>query len=56
MPNIVYVHAEGQTHPWTWALIHGGFILAQCAALIYFWRVNELASGEALQSEAVAHS
>ena len=36
MPNIVYVHAEGQTHPWTWALIHGGFILAQCAALIYF--------------------
>ena len=52
LPNIVYVHAEGQTHPWTWALIHGGFILAQCAALIYFWRVNELASGEALQSEA----
>ena len=25
MPDMVYGHAEGQTHPWTWALIHGGF-------------------------------
>lgn len=52
LPSMVYVHAEGQTHPWTWALIHGSFILAQCAALLYFWRVNELAREEALQSEA----
>ncbi|MGB5045406.1 MAG: hypothetical protein WBO11_10635, partial [Nitrospira sp.] len=27
MPDMVYGHAQGQTHPWTWALIHGGFIL-----------------------------
>lgn len=52
MPSTVYVHGEGQTHPWTWALIHGSFILAQCAALLYFWRVNERAREETLHSEA----
>ena len=52
MPDMVYGHAQGQTHPWTWALIHGGFILAECAALLYFWRVNELAQNEVRQSEA----
>ena len=51
LPAMVYRHAEGQAHPWTWALIHGGFILAQCAALIYFWRVTEAAQAEASQSE-----
>jgi len=52
MPDMVYGHTDGQTHPWTWALIHGGFILAQCAALLYFWRVNELAQDEVRESEA----
>ena len=52
LPSMVYVHAEGQAHPWAWALIHGSFILAQCAALLYFWRVNEVAREKALQSEA----
>ena len=52
MPDMVYGHTGGQTHPWTWALIHGGFILAQCAALLYFWRVNELAQDEVRESEA----
>ena len=51
LPAMVYRHAEGQAHPWTWALIHGGFVLAQCAALLYFWRVNAMAQAEALQSE-----
>ena len=41
LPAMVYRHPEGQAHPWTWALIHAGYILAQCAALLYFWRVNE---------------
>ncbi len=52
MPDMVYGHTGGQTHPWTWALIHGGFILAECAALLYFWRVNELAQDEVRASEA----
>ncbi|MBI4002755.1 MAG: PAS domain S-box protein, partial [Nitrospira defluvii] len=51
LPAMVYRHAEGQAHPWTWALIHGAFILAQCATLLYFWRVNEIAQEETLQSE-----
>ena len=52
MPEMVYGHAEGRAHPWTWALIHASFILAQCAALLYFWRVNELAQEETRRSEA----
>ncbi len=51
LPAMVYRHPEGQAHPWTWALIHAGYILAQCAALLYFWRVNEVAQAEVLQSE-----
>ncbi len=52
MPDMVFGHTEGQAHPWTWAIVHGSFILAECAALLYFWRLNELARDAALQSEA----
>jgi PAS domain S-box-containing protein len=52
MPDMVYGHMDGQAHPWTWAIVHGSFILAECAALLYFWRLNELARDAALQSEA----
>ncbi|TKB63898.1 MAG: hypothetical protein E8D48_03000 [Nitrospira sp.] len=40
-PTMVYNHAGAQHHPWHWALIHGGFIVAECAALLVYWRVNE---------------
>lgn len=40
-PTMVYNHSEAQHHPWTWALVHGAFILAECAALLVYWRVNE---------------
>ena len=40
-PMMVYNHSSAQHHPWTWALVHGGFILAECAALLVYWRVNE---------------
>ncbi|MEQ1792988.1 MAG: ATP-binding protein [Nitrospira sp.] len=52
MPHTVYNHPAAQEHPWTWALVHGGFILAECAALLYFWRVNEIAQLQLLESEA----
>ncbi len=52
MPDMVYGHADGRAHPWTWALIHASFLLAQCVALLYFWRVNELAQEETRRSEA----
>lgn len=40
-PTMVYNHTAAQRHPWNWALIHGGFILAESAALLIYWRVNE---------------
>lgn len=40
-PMMVYNHSSAQQHPWIWALAHGGFILAECAALLVYWRVNE---------------
>ena len=40
-PTMVYNHSAAQQHPWYWALIHGGFILAESAALLIYWRVNE---------------
>ncbi|OYT20411.1 MAG: hypothetical protein CCU26_06740 [Nitrospira sp. UW-LDO-01] len=45
-PTMVYNHVGAQYHPWIWALIHGGFILAECAALLVYWRVNETAQGD----------
>jgi hypothetical protein len=38
---MVYNHSGALHHPWYWALIHGGFILAESAALLIYWRVNE---------------
>ncbi len=43
-PTMVYNHPAAQHHPWTWAFIHGGFILAESAALLVYWRVTETES------------
>ena len=51
-PHLVYNHMSGRQSPWTWAAIHGGFILAESAALLVFWRLNELGQSHALESEA----
>ena len=37
----VYDHADGAQHPWTWALIHGSFVLASCAGNLLAWRLTE---------------
>ena len=37
----VYSHENAIAHPWRWALIHGGFVLAASAAHIVAWRTNE---------------
>ncbi len=37
----VYSHQDALAHPWRWALIHGGFVLAASAAHIVAWRTNE---------------
>ena len=42
-PMMVYNHPAAQHHPWAWALIHGGFVLAECVSLLFYWHVNEAA-------------
>ena len=37
----VYNHPAAVNSPWTWAAIHGGFILAMSTAGIVGWRLNE---------------
>ena len=55
-PTLVYNHAGAQRHPWTWALIHGGFILAECAALLVYWRVNETIQVDLLREKEKAEA
>ena len=40
-PEEVYNHPAAWEHPWTWAAIHGFFILGMSATGIVTWRVNE---------------
>jgi diguanylate cyclase (GGDEF)-like protein/PAS domain S-box-containing protein len=44
-PHVVYNHHEAVTHPWTWALIHGGFVLAESVTCLMYWRISEDALG-----------
>jgi diguanylate cyclase (GGDEF)-like protein len=37
----VYNNPEAVQHPWRWALIHGGFVLAASLTHIASWRTNE---------------
>jgi two-component system, sensor histidine kinase and response regulator len=50
--HAVYNHGQAQQNPWTWATIHGMFIVAESAALLVFWRLNESAQAQAIESEA----
>ena len=40
-PGLVYDNPGGQTHPWRYALIHGGFVLAASFANVLSWRLTE---------------
>ena len=50
-PYLVYNHASAIHNPWLWATIHGAFILGESAALLFYWRVNELAKEDIVRSE-----
>ncbi len=41
MPREVYSHQAAISHPWTWALIHGVFVVAASVANLLAWRLNE---------------
>ena len=40
-PETVYDHDAAQADPWTWAAIHGAFVLAASASHVVAWRLNE---------------
>ncbi|MCA1812438.1 MAG: response regulator [Halobacteriales archaeon] len=40
-PRSVYNHFDAVAHPWTWALVHASFVLAESVAILVFWRLNE---------------
>ncbi|SFK98518.1 putative bifunctional diguanylate cyclase/phosphodiesterase [Geodermatophilus ruber] len=40
-PHAVFGHAAGHHSPWTWAVIHGGFVLAASLTHLAAWRLNE---------------
>jgi diguanylate cyclase (GGDEF)-like protein/PAS domain S-box-containing protein len=40
-PGSVYNHQAAVDHPWVWAAIHGGFIVAAGTGAVIAWRLNE---------------
>jgi diguanylate cyclase (GGDEF)-like protein/PAS domain S-box-containing protein len=50
-PSGVYDHQDAIDHPWKWALIHGGFVLAAGVVAVIAWRLNEGVRAEAAESE-----
>lgn len=49
----VFNHPDALAHPWKWAGIHAGFILAESVAAMYAWRHAEEAQTQA--SDAARH-
>ena len=40
-PHQVFSHHEAMAHPWSWAAVHAGFVLAASVAHLTSWRLNE---------------
>ena len=53
-PASMYDHPDAWAEPWKWALIHGAFVLAACAALLAHWRLSELTQRDLRRSEVEA--
>src|SRR5438552_3752484 len=54
-PGQVYNHAAAWESPWTWAAIHGVFVLGTSVVSCVTWRLNELASSDAAASAQRFH-
>jgi PAS domain S-box-containing protein len=52
-PAMVYNHPDAWLHPWRWAAIHGGFVLAASIASLVNWQLNETARA---QTELILNS
>jgi diguanylate cyclase (GGDEF)-like protein/PAS domain S-box-containing protein len=46
-PGAVYNHPDAVAHPWKWAAIHGGFVVAAGLASVTAWRLNETLRSQA---------
>ena len=40
-PHAVYNHPDAWAHPWKWAFVHGGFVVAASLASITAWSMSE---------------
>jgi len=49
-PGAVYNHPDAVAHPWKWALIHAGFVVAAGVAAVAAWRLNETVRAQAQES------
>ena len=47
-PHATYNNPDAIAHPWQWALIHAGFVLAEAVALLAGWKVIEAAERQKL--------
>ena len=47
IPSAVYNHPAAIAHPWHWAAVHGGFVLAASIASIVNWRIYETTQAQA---------
>jgi signal transduction histidine kinase len=55
-PQRVFNHPGALSDPWTWAVIHAGFIAAAGAAAVVAWRLNEDLRAEKDRALARAHA
>jgi two-component system, sensor histidine kinase and response regulator len=55
-PEDVYNHRGAWEHPWTWAAIHGLFILAMSVAGIANWKLNERSQSQLSRLAAIVES
>ena len=49
-PGAVYNHPAAVAHPWRWAAIHGGFVVAAGLASVAAWRLNEMLRAQELEA------
>ncbi|MGB4067503.1 MAG: response regulator [Nitrospira sp.] len=55
-PIMVYNHPEAIAHPWLWAGIHAGAVLAESVGILLYWRLHEADALELRRSEALVTS
>ncbi len=55
-PHDVYNHAGAQQHPWVWAGVHSGFLLAMSVAGMANWKFSERSQSQLSRVAAIVES